>query len=414
MGRTRECAALASAVAASHGGRGTLCLISGEPGIGKSRLLAEFAAEKANAGTTIHWGFAWEAGGAPVYWPWIQVLRSILSREHARAASGAAAPGRDDRRARARTGPTAECGTVRDSSPNRRVFVSWMPCPACCSRPARMRRWSDPRRPARRRYRFTRAAGIRDPPVHASRALLIGTFRDAEMLRPRVGNIVTRLRRTAIQLALRRLDRDEIREYVCATTGERPLEQHVTELVTLTEGHRCISRKSWNWALRAATCATRRRACGWPFSNAPRTCRADTPLARHGVGAGPQIPARRAGRDRGLRRAGLRAQLAPALAADSSRPTHAADCASSTCWCARPFTTRCRPRSGARCTNARHSASRRVRHPGTSLPWAALAQHLEESGEGRAPRRSRPGATRRSKPTRGMPWTMPRCATRAR
>jgi ABC-type multidrug transport system ATPase subunit len=38
------------------------------------------------------------------------------------------------------------------------------------------------------------------------------------------------LRRSAIQLALRRLDRDEIREYVRVATGERPLEQNVTEL----------------------------------------------------------------------------------------------------------------------------------------------------------------------------------------
>ena len=59
-----------------------------------------------------------------------------------------------------------------------------------------------------------------------------------------------------------------------------------------------------------------------------------------------------------------------------------AGCASSTCWCAKPFTTRCRPPKGARCTSARRIACRRARHAGASLPWAALAQHLEESGEG--------------------------------
>ena len=27
----------------------------------------------------MHWGFCWEAGGAPAYWPWIQALRSLHS-----------------------------------------------------------------------------------------------------------------------------------------------------------------------------------------------------------------------------------------------------------------------------------------------------------------------------------------------
>ncbi len=137
--------------------------------------------------------------------------------------------------------------------------------------------------------------------LHASRALLIGTFREAEILRPRVGNIVTRLRRTAVQLALRRLDRDEIREYVHATTGERPLEQHVTELVTLTEGHPLylaevvelgLARGNMRHAPPSVRVAILERAADLP----PR----DSQLVRHGVGAGPQFPARRARRGRGL------------------------------------------------------------------------------------------------------------------
>jgi predicted ATPase len=81
VGRGHEFAALASAFEAAGDGHGTLCLVSGEPGIGKSRLLTEFTAEQARNGTSIHWGFAWEAGGAPGYWPWIQVLRSVLAHE---------------------------------------------------------------------------------------------------------------------------------------------------------------------------------------------------------------------------------------------------------------------------------------------------------------------------------------------
>ena len=70
--------------------------------------------------------------GAPVYWPWIQILRSLLSREYARAALrdqphlappiGGAGSG---------TGVAAPHRSGRGSSPNRRVFVSWMPFRVC-------------------------------------------------------------------------------------------------------------------------------------------------------------------------------------------------------------------------------------------------------------------------------------------
>ena len=58
-------------------GEGRLVLFSGEPGIGKSRLAEEVALEAAARGAVVAWGRCWEAGGAPAYWPWIQVFREL-------------------------------------------------------------------------------------------------------------------------------------------------------------------------------------------------------------------------------------------------------------------------------------------------------------------------------------------------
>lgn len=57
-----------------------MLLFCGEPGIGKSTLAQRTAEAAQSRQLDVHWGFAWEAGGAPSYWPWIQVLRSLLTR----------------------------------------------------------------------------------------------------------------------------------------------------------------------------------------------------------------------------------------------------------------------------------------------------------------------------------------------
>lgn len=85
VGRSAEREAIAAAIAAARGGTGRVLLLCGEPGIGKTTL-AQWAAERATeADLDAHWGFAWEAGGAPSYWPWIQVLRSLLQDPSRRA-----------------------------------------------------------------------------------------------------------------------------------------------------------------------------------------------------------------------------------------------------------------------------------------------------------------------------------------
>lgn len=75
VGRARERAAVTAAVEAACGGAGRMLLVSGEPGVGKTRL-AMWAAEAAAAqGMRCGWGRASEDEGSPPYWPFRQALR---------------------------------------------------------------------------------------------------------------------------------------------------------------------------------------------------------------------------------------------------------------------------------------------------------------------------------------------------
>jgi tetratricopeptide (TPR) repeat protein len=78
VGRTAELERLDAALERAGDGSGSIVLVSGEPGIGKSRLADEMAGRARSASVRILWGRCWEAGGAPAYWPWIQCLRTLF------------------------------------------------------------------------------------------------------------------------------------------------------------------------------------------------------------------------------------------------------------------------------------------------------------------------------------------------
>ena len=52
-------------------------LVQGSPGIGKTTLLRAFCTRAKERGAHVFWGRCWEDGGAPAFWPFIQVLRAI-------------------------------------------------------------------------------------------------------------------------------------------------------------------------------------------------------------------------------------------------------------------------------------------------------------------------------------------------
>jgi tetratricopeptide (TPR) repeat protein len=80
VGRQAELRALTSAVEAGESGAGSVWLLVGEAGIGKTRLAEEFARLAEGRGWLVAWGRAWESGGAPPFWTWGQVLRTIRRR----------------------------------------------------------------------------------------------------------------------------------------------------------------------------------------------------------------------------------------------------------------------------------------------------------------------------------------------
>jgi tetratricopeptide (TPR) repeat protein len=81
VGRRDELALLRAGIEATTAGSGSFFLLSGEAGVGKTRLASEFAEEATGRGLTVVWGRCWEAGGAPSYWPWIEVIRKLIGDE---------------------------------------------------------------------------------------------------------------------------------------------------------------------------------------------------------------------------------------------------------------------------------------------------------------------------------------------
>jgi len=78
VGRELVLERLERALADAAAGRGRVCVLMGEPGIGKTRVVEELAARLSGGDVRLLWGFCREVGNTPPLWPWLQLLEGVL------------------------------------------------------------------------------------------------------------------------------------------------------------------------------------------------------------------------------------------------------------------------------------------------------------------------------------------------
>jgi hypothetical protein len=228
LGRGDELAELEDALDRALRGEGGLCLLVGEPGIGKTRLAEELVQRAQTRGAEAVWGRCWDGGGAPAYWPWTQILGRLL---------GAADP----------DAFAADRGLLGHIVPELRPDGAAAPPLAA---EARFDLYRAVAGAIRQRAAATPQVIVLDDlhvadlsslqllqfvarELRSTRALVLGTYRDVEArLTPELGAALARLGREGRTTALRRLDRDAVRTWLEASAG--PVAPRLEQLVFQT------------------------------------------------------------------------------------------------------------------------------------------------------------------------------------
>jgi DNA-binding CsgD family transcriptional regulator len=244
VGRREELAQLGAALAGTLAGRGRLVLLSGEPGIGKTRTAEELASEADAAGALVLWGRCREEAGAPSYWPWAQALRALAGALDDDALREDLGPGAPDiaeviPELRARLPDIGPAATPSDPAAARfRLFASLAAFLLAASRHRPLvvilddAHWADA--PSLRFLRFLA------PDLGSGRLLLIATYRENALSRQHpLSDALGDLARSpgVVRLRLAGLAAEESGALMAGMAGAAPPPTLVRALHAQTEGN---------------------------------------------------------------------------------------------------------------------------------------------------------------------------------
>jgi DNA-binding winged helix-turn-helix (wHTH) protein len=249
VGRAEVLAQIEATFDRARGGRGQLVLVVGEAGIGKTRIAEEFAATARARGVAVLSGWCSETGGAPAYWPWIQVLRGLVEPHGVvwlRRTLGERAP------------------RIAQLLPELRDRLSGLESPPDHESPEE----------ARFLLRDAVTSLLRDTSreqplvvllddLHAAdaaslgllafvareigraRLLVLGAYRDAEIGSHPLGEVLARAARSddAVTIALEGLAREDVRTLVRALLGDDPPDDVIARIEEQSDGNPFLIRE---------------------------------------------------------------------------------------------------------------------------------------------------------------------------
>jgi len=253
VGRSSEIGVLDDAIESVLAGSGAVLLLAGEPGIGKSTLARIGASLAAERGVSVCWGFAWEAGGAPAYWPWTQSLRSLANERDIPLQQLSAL---------ARILPEAASDAAQESAllPDQARFrlleaVRGLLSTHACNAPLMLvledLHAADKDSLYLLHYIARHAASL---PL-----LIVGTFREIEARNSAETDALWRTARDATVLRLASLDEQDVRKFLAQRQGAEPEDGAVRQLLQTTAGNPLFLTELVGWLARDGDAGTDHR-----------------------------------------------------------------------------------------------------------------------------------------------------------
>lgn len=210
VGRDDDLAALREAWERARGGAATFVVLTGEPGIGKSRLAAELVGVARSEGAGVCVGRCSQDDGAPPLWPWGQVLEAL----------DAELPHTDDEDDVAQFAAFQRIvQTIRDAARERPLVLALDDL-----------HWADPC--------SLRVLRLLVETVDDDALLVVTTWRDSPELEPGLGDVAEALaRRHAVRRELSGLSAEAVAEVFGVVARNRPNTEQAEALAERTDGN---------------------------------------------------------------------------------------------------------------------------------------------------------------------------------